>query len=48
MPKKGNDVDRTSKKYQRKDNKKYNVYSKKTVRIKEALMEKNKNNLIAM
>lgn len=42
MPKKGNDVNRSSKKYQRKENKKYNVYSKKTVRIKETIMEKNK------
>ena len=44
MPKKGNDINRNSKKSQKKEQKKYNVYTQKTVRIKEALLEKQKQN----
>ena len=40
MPKKGDTINRNSKKSQKKQQKKYNVYSQKTVRIKEALREK--------
>jgi len=43
MPKKGDNVNRNSKKSQKKEQKKYNVYSQKTVRIKEALLDKQKN-----
>ena len=43
MPKKGDNVSRNSKKSQKKEQKKYNVYSQKTVRIKEALLDKQKN-----
>jgi len=39
MSKKGDTIHRNSKKSQKKQ-KKYNVYSQKTVRIKEALREK--------
>ena len=40
MSKKGDTIHRNSKKSQKKQQKKYNVYSQKTVRIKEALREK--------
>ena len=40
MPKKGDNSNRSSKKSQQKAQRKYNVYSQKTVRIKEALREK--------
>ena len=40
MPKKGDTINRNSKKSQKKQQKKYNVYSQKSVRIKEALREK--------
>ena len=40
MPKKGDNSNRSSKKSQQKAQRKYNVYSQRTVRIKEALREK--------